>query len=192
MSNLPRSLPLISLAAAMVMVPTGAYAQGDDLPRILTERELDEARGGFVVAGMEISLGAEMRTFLGGELAMRTTLNWEDGGPQTDQWVSAGLEPAAAAALRTGIFANGNLSMSLNGQPLFLANAGQTALLQRTDGRIQNMVFNTASGIDLRQEADISLVVSNYQAFRDAVAPAILMAGMGEAISQSAIGATGR
>ncbi|UVI39580.1 hypothetical protein [Qipengyuania spongiae] len=173
----------------MASTPDPLHAQSDDLPQILTESELAEARGGFVVAGMEIRLGADLRTYLNGELALRTTISWEDDGPKTDQWVSATLAPASALAIG-GILANGNLALNVNGQPMFLANEGQTALLQRTDGQIQNVAFNTASGIDLRQEADISLAVANYQMFRDAMAPAILMSGLGDAISHAAIGAT--
>lgn len=190
MSGVKRSIFGITAAVGMLVLPTAVLAQTDDLPRILSEQELADARGGFVIAGLELSLGAELRTYLGGELAMRTVVNWNDDGPQSEQWVSALLEPTTAASLGNSLFANGNLRLNLNGQNVFLANDGQTALLQPVDGRLQNMVFNTANGIDLRQEADISLAVSNYQTFREAMAPAILMSGLGEAISQTAIGAT--
>ena len=176
--------PSAILALALVALPAPAFAE--DLPQRLSDEEMAAARGGFTVAGMEISLGAEMRTYLDGQLAMKTIVNWNDDGPTSDQWVSPYLQPATASALA------GGLAMNVNDQPVFLANDGQTALLQRIDGRLQNLTFNTASGIDLRQEADISIAVSNYQAFQNAMAPSILMSGLADAISQSSIASMNR
>ena len=182
--------PSAILALALVALPAPAFAE--DLPQRLSDEEMAAARGGFTVAGMEISLGAEMRTYLDGQLAMKTIVNWNDDGPTSDQWVSPYLQPATASALAGGLFSNGRLAMNVNDQPVFLANDGQTALLQRIDGRLQNLTFNTASGIDLRQEADISIAVSNYQAFQNAMAPSILMSGLADAISQSSIASMNR
>lgn len=177
----------------MLVAPIATHArEGDDRPRLLSDEEMSEARGGFTINGLEVSLGAEMRTYLGGELVLRTIVSWEDSGPQSEQWVSPLLQPVDAAAMRAGLLANGNLQMSVNSQPVYLTNEGQTALLQRVDGRLQNMIFNTASGTDLRQEADISLSIANYQDFRTAMAPAIMMSGLADAIAQSALSSIGR
>lgn len=181
------------VASAMLLAPTATEAREDDnLPQLMSEAELGEARGGFSLNGLEIRLGAEMRTYVGGELVLRTIVSWDDSGPQSDQWVSPVLQPADTSAMRAGLLANGNLRMNLNGQPVFLANEGQTVMVQRVDGRLQNMVFNTASGIDLRQEADISLAIANYQDFRTAMAPAIMMSGLADALAQSALTSIGR
>ncbi|WPZ02607.1 hypothetical protein T8S45_07015 [Blastomonas marina] len=178
---------------AMLVAPIATHArEAGDQPRLLSDEEMSDARGGFTINGLEIRLGAEMRTYLGGELVLRTIVSWEDSGPQSEQWASPLLHPVDAAAMRAGLLANGNLQMSVNSQPVFLTNEGQTALLQRVDGRLQNMIFNTASGTDLRQEAEISLSIANYQDFRTAMAPAIMMSGLADAIAQSALSSIGR
>lgn len=191
-----RAIPLLAAAGLATLLPCGEPVSARERPgdeaRLLSTQELAEARGGFVIAGLEISLGADLRTYLGGELAMQTIVSWKDQTQTEERWVSTALTPVTAASLENGLLANGRLTMNVNGQEVFLANDGQTALLQRVDGRLQNIALNTASGIDLRQEADISIAVANYQAFREAIAPAIVMSGLGEALSQTAIGATGR
>lgn len=176
---------------AAFALPVSAQETPPDLPRLLTMEEMAEARGGFTIAGLEVNLGADLRTYLDGELVMQTIVTWENDGPNSQRWVSDLLTPASASGLENGLLGNGSLAMNINGQEVFLANDGQTALMQQVDGGLQNLAFNTASGIDLRQEADISLAISNYQAFSDLMAPSILMSGLGEALSLTAVGATG-
>jgi hypothetical protein len=51
-----------------------------DLPidaAMLSDKELGEQRGGFTFQGMEIKLGADIRTFLNGELALHTVISMD-------------------------------------------------------------------------------------------------------------------
>ncbi|MDG5488813.1 hypothetical protein NYR55_09305 [Sphingomonas sp. BGYR3] len=150
---------------------------------------LDAQRGGFVIGGMTISLGADMRTYLNGDLVMQTTVRWQDGGAQTERWVSAALTPATAEQLQTGFIETGTLRLSVGSQPVFLANAGQTALIQRTDGGIQNIVLNTASATAMRQEMDVALDVTGYQPFGDVIGQASLAGNLNDTIARLSISA---
>lgn len=183
-ASLPIALALIAAA------PMPALAGEFPREAMLSAEELSAARAGFTIAGLEITLGADLRTYIDGELALHTTVRWEGDTRTTERWVSDALIPADADAL-DGILANGHITMQLNDQDIFLANDGQTALLQRSDGGLQNLVFNTASGIDLRQEADIAIGLANFEAFQSAIAPSIFMSGLNDAMDWSATGASG-
>ncbi|GMM92716.1 hypothetical protein MTsN3n11_10180 [Qipengyuania sp. MTN3-11] len=184
---------LFAVASAMgllgaVPMPAGA----EELPAAskLNEAELRSARAGFTIQGLEISLGADLRTYLDGELVLHTVVNWIGDQATSSRWVANTLTPADSAALG-GVLANGHITMRLGDEALYLANGGQTALLQRSDGGLQNLIFNTASGVDLRQEADISISVSDLQGFQTAIAPGVLVSGLSEAMGGAAITANG-
>jgi hypothetical protein len=181
-----------ALAVAVAIGVSSPAAAQDELPTnaMLSDEELASARAGFTLAGLEISLGADMRTYVDGELALHTIVSWVGNQHTTERWVSDALTPADADALG-GVLANGHIFMRLNDQPVFLANDGQTALLQRSDGGFQNLVFNTANGVDLVQEADISIGLANFQAFQAAIAPSIFMSGLNDEIAWTSAGATG-
>lgn len=51
---------------------------------------------------------------------------------------------------------------------VLLANNGQTRFIQRTDGTIQNIIVNTASGVALRQQIDARLDIAGFAPFRAA------------------------
>ncbi len=190
MINASKSIAWSTSLALALFLATPAAAEEFPADALMSDEELGAARAGFTLGGLEISLGADLRTYLDGELVLRTIVNWTGGERSSERWASDALTLADADAL-DGMLANGHITMHLNGQDLFLANDGQTALLQRSDGGLQNLVFNTASGIDLRQEADISIGLANFEAFQSAIAPALFMSGINDAINYSAVGATG-
>lgn len=180
-----------SIAIALLLaVPTPALAEEFPLEAMLSKQELKDARAGFTLNGLEITLGADLRTYIDGELVLHTIVQWVGEDQSTVRWVSDSLTPADAEAL-DGVLSNGHIAMRVNDQDIFLANDGQTALLQRSDGGLQNLVFNTANGIDLRQEADIAIGLANFQSFEAAIAPSIFMSGINDAMNWSATGASG-
>jgi hypothetical protein len=71
---------------------------------------------------------------------------------------------------------------------VFLANEGQTALLHRTDGAIQNVIVNRASNIRADQQIDAVLDLENFGPLQDDIANMRVGAALGDMISQPTIG----
>ena len=185
---------LILLPAALLLAANDRVAPttSDELDltalEALNESLLAEERGGFTMNGMTISLGAEFRTYIKDELVLRTTVSWQPEGTTRDEWASAAISQATAEQLRDGILSGNGITMRVGDQSVYLANGGQTALIHRTDGGLQNVLLNTASNTDIRQEADVALDIAGYAAFGGAIADAMRISGLNDAIDQSAIG----
>jgi hypothetical protein len=154
--------------------------------------ELAEQRGGFAIAGMEVRLGAEMRTYLNGDLVLRTVVNWDTMGATTTQMASAALTQSSMEALQAGFATGGSVSLKIGDTPVYLANSGQTALAQRTDGAIQNIILNTASNLALTQQTDATIDISGYQAFHTSITNSRLSDALGGALGNMMIGAATR
>lgn len=197
-------LPTIAgtaLAVQTVPLPAGVQslpseppiARQDELAGLetLSDAELAEQRGGFNWEGVDVQLGAEIRTYLNGELALQTNISWTPEGAQTSQWVSAILTPAAAAQLQAGILTSGGITMRVGDESVFLANDGQTAILHRTEGVLQNVLINRASNITGRQEVDAALDLGNFGQFQDRLTDLRIGQAVGDAVGLATIGSLG-
>ena len=143
-------------------------ADDNDLPasrQTLSDEELAEQRGGFTFQGMQIAFGADIRTYLDGELALHTTVSWTDAGAHTTQTVFGSLNQASADQLRAGILTSGGMTMRVGEASVFLANEGRTALIHRTDNGLQNILVNTANNVNATQLVDATLDITGYEAF---------------------------
>ncbi|MHA3841545.1 hypothetical protein ACX0GZ_10025 [Sphingomonas aestuarii] len=186
-------LSLLVVPVGLMLTANGGPAPSDggelDLAALeaLDETLLAEQRGGFTMNGMTVSLGAEFRTFLEGELVLRTTVSWRPEGMTREEWASAAISQATAEQLRDGVLSGNGITMRVGDQSVYLANDNRTALVHRTDGGLQNMVINTASNTNIRQEADITLDVAGYSAFGTAIGDAMRLAGINDAIDQAAL-----
>lgn len=157
----------------------------------IPDQELAEQRGGFSWEGVEIGLGAEVRTYLNGQLALQTNISWTPTGANTTQWVSAALTPADAAQLQAGILTSGGITMRVGDESVFLANDGQTAILHRTEGSIQNVLINRANNVVASQEVDAMLDLGNFSQFQDRVTDVRWGQAIGDALGQATIGSLG-
>lgn len=132
---------------------------------IVTDAELANLRGGFTIGGLNIALGADIKTFLNGQLALHTVMSWDDQAITQTHVISGGLTMADAGNLRDQVLASGNIRMQIGNAPIYLANNGQTAITHRTDGTLQNILVNTASNVNIRQEVNATLDVGGYAGF---------------------------
>lgn len=186
-------LSLLVVPVGLMLTANGGPTPSDggelDLAALeaLDESLLAEQRGGFTMNGMTVSLGAEFRTFLEGELVLRTTVSWRPEGMTREEWASAAISQATAEQLRDGVLSGNGITMRVGDQSVYLANDNRTALVHRTDGGLQNMVINTASNTNIRQEADVTLDVAGYSAFGTAIGDAMRLAGINDAIDQAAL-----
>lgn len=200
--SMPAAAPLvIELAPAEVEIELAPPlpARGEDIRELdlariepVADEELADQRGGFSWGGMEINLGADLRTYLDGELALQTLVSWDASGSTTSQFVSGALTPADAAQLRAGMLSTGAITMRVGDADIFLANDGQTALLHRVDGPVQNILLNTASNTALRQEIDVQLGLAGYEGFRSDVIDARIIGQLHSMIADTTIGALSR
>jgi hypothetical protein len=154
---------------------------GDDVA-IVPDDDLDEQRGGFVWNGVQVSLGANIKTYLNGELALQTTLNWNADGYVATQYVSGALTPLALANIQPGVRLPNNVPNLIANGSAFLANEGQTLIIQRTDGSLTNMLINTANNISAQQQIDATIDLSGMQAFQSNLASDMFANALGDSL----------
>ena len=183
-----RRRSLILASAWLIAGAAPAFAASDELDdlEVVSDAELAQQRGGFAIAGMEVSLGAEIRTFLDNQLVLQTNVSWTPTGAVTTQVVSGALTEVTAAELQAGILNSGGISMRVGDDSVFLANQGQTALVHRTEGGLQNVLVNTANEVAIRQEVDAVLDLGGVADFQ-----ADMMADrVSDALADMSVGAT--
>lgn len=157
---------------------------------VLSDEVLAMQRGGFAFQGMVIAFGADIRGFVNDELALRTIVSWTPQGSTIERFVSPALTAVDAAQIQGGILTSGGITMRVGDESVFLANNGQTALIQSTDA-IQNVMINTASNVSLNQQVDAVLDISGYEGFRDALASTRMSDAIGAVMGAQTVGALG-
>lgn len=167
---------LVGSAFAQSAEDHGSFSSAAQVDR-LSDDELSEQRGGFSWQGLDVQFGAEIRSYIGDELVMLTNVTWTGAANEVQRTVSDSLTEVPSDQLGT-MFVNG-LQIRPGSESVFVANQGQTAFIQRTDGVIQNIIANVASNVDLRQEVDVKLDIANYGPFQDS----ILASRIGAALS---------
>ena len=184
--------PAVALLAFVNPVAVQAQsAAATDLPILVSEDELDELRGGFAWSGLDINFGADIRTYVDGNLVLQTVLNWTDNGAEIMQIAADGLTPAAASQLQNGILSNGNIRMKVGESPVYLLNDGRTAISHQTGSGVQNMLINTAIGLNSVQEVNATIDLGGYQDFSSTLMRDRLGNALDDVAGQAAIGALG-
>lgn len=158
-----RTLATLALAfSAVVSSPRRVHAE-DWLP--LSDSGLKAIRGGFLIGGVQFDFGAVLSTYVGGQLALQTTLNWTPDGvvasassPDAPQKLSP--DQAAAALASLGLSAK-----TLSGAVVLKGAGGVTALVQQADARqLTSLIANTADGQSVRQDTTLTLTLPGFQA----------------------------
>jgi hypothetical protein len=183
---------ILLLAFAPVLLAAGEPKEADPLLGAMTvsDEVLAAQRGGFAFQGMVIAFGADIRSFVNDELALRTIISWTPQGQSIERYVSPALTAVDAAQIQGGILTSGGITMRVGNEQVFLANNGQTALVQSTDA-IQNVLINTASNVSLNQQVDAVLDLSGYEGFRDTLATTRLSDAIGSVMGAQTVGALG-
>jgi hypothetical protein len=149
-------------AAAAFCFPVSSAAAADFFRGwpVVPDPELDDLRGGFLVAdGVAFYLGAVVRTTVNGELVLETVVNWTPQGPLITQSAAPGLSPATVADLKEAAARTGlDLSSLSGGSDVILLNDGATAVAHRFDiAGLENILVNEANGQDIRQDTAVTL-----------------------------------
>lgn len=183
---------LLLMCAPVLLAASAPSSTGDPLATapVLADETLAEQRGGFTFQGMRISFGADIRSYVNDELALRTVVSWTPDGSSIERFVSPSLTAVDAAQIQGGILTSGGIRMRVGDESVFLANNGRTALVHDAKA-MQNVLINTASNVTLSQQVDATLDVSGYEGFRNALATTRLSDVIGAAVGASTVGALG-
>lgn len=157
-------LGLVS-AMALFAASTPAHADaawGDDI-EVMADDEMSGMRGGLAVGGIEIGLGATITSTVNGVPVLTTTLTWTDAGAAMEQVLSGvgqnikDLSDEQRDALGLG-------GMSDVGGVVIDGPDGVTAFAHNvTDGALQNIIINSATGRDLGQDVDVTLTLPGFE-----------------------------
>lgn len=159
------------LASAALCAAPAAHAADFGDAEVVADEELQDMRGGFIVAGgYQIDFGAIVRTFVDGELALETLLSWSEAGAVIER--SYGQVGQPLNELANDAQSQLNLpGLSTGGSGIVLSDGqGATALIHRViDGAFQNFVINDASGRDIRQEIELTITLPGFEASQDII-----------------------
>jgi hypothetical protein len=153
-------------AVAFAALSAPAFAQdagwGDDI-EVMADEELDDLRGGFTVGGININFGATVTTILNGVPVLTTNITVTDAGRIVDQTM------ADVGQTLEEIGEEGREALGLDGLGDDAAGIiiddedGVTALVHNvTEGALQNIIVNTATGRDIAQDIDITLDLPGF------------------------------
>jgi hypothetical protein len=146
-------------ATAPARADTEAWADIE----VMDDAEMSDLRGGIAIGpGLDVGFGAVVTTTVNGMPALQTTLTWSNTGAFVTETVGAAgqalntLTPAQRDALGVG-----NLGGA--GGVVIEDEQGVTALVHNvTEGSLQNIILNNASGRDLSQHVDVTLTLPGF------------------------------
>ena len=164
-----RALLLSGLFLALLSTPAFADEDwGQDI-EVMSAGDLEAHRGGFAFGNLNFNFGATVTTLVNGVPALVTTLTWTDVGAFVEQTVGqvgqniSDMTPEQLDALGlTGLNGLGGVVIE--------DEAGVTALVHNiTDGSLQNIIINNATGRDLAQQIDVTLTLPGFELIQNAL-----------------------
>jgi hypothetical protein len=164
-----RALLLSGVFFAALAAPAWADdGWGEDI-EVMDVEELDVHRGGFMVAGINFNFGATITTLVNGVPALTTSLTWTDVGAFVEETIGEVGENINTLTdeqrVELGIDGLENA-----GGVIIADEAGVTALVHNvTEGSLQNIIINNATGRDLTQEIDVTVTLPGFELIQDAL-----------------------
>jgi hypothetical protein len=153
--------------AAPAWADDGGWGDGVE---VMSDEDMDAHRGGFEIAGLEINFGATITTLVNGTPALTTTLTWTDVGAVVEETIGAiGQDIGAMSDAQRGALGIDGLENA--GGVVIADEAGVTALVHNvTEGALQSIIVNNATGRDLTQDIDVTLTLPGFELIQDALA----------------------
>jgi len=164
-----RAALLSAVAFAALSPPAWADSGWGEGIEVMAEDELEAHRGGFEIAGLDINFGAVVTTFSNGVPVLTTTLTWTDAGAIIDQTVG-NIGQSIDELTDDQLTALGLEDLDGLGGVVIEDEDGVTALVHNiTEGALQNIIINSATGRDLRQEIDVTLEIPGFDLMQDSL-----------------------
>ncbi|MCX7360116.1 MAG: hypothetical protein NT015_18500 [Alphaproteobacteria bacterium] len=158
-----RALLLCGIFLAALSTPAFADETWAEDVEVMSADDMDAHRGGFEIGNLNFNFGATVTTLVNGVPALVTNLTWTDVGAFVDQTVGqvgqniSDMTPEQLNALGLG-------GVSGLGGVVIEDEAGVTALVHNlTDGSLQNIIINNATGRDLAQKIDVTLTLPGFE-----------------------------
>ncbi|MNE13655.1 hypothetical protein D3C80_1064970 [compost metagenome] len=186
-----------SLAQLYVEQTSPVAALASEGPQALSDEELSGLRGGFLTTnGFTFGFGVVIRSYVDDRLALETRMTWTPTGPVTQQTRGdvpgmTDLASALTSLLNSGIDLR-NLGGTSGGVAL-VGGDGATALIHNvTSGQLQNLIVNSASNRDLRQDMELNLYLPDLAAMQAASSAHARAAQLTYDLNTSLVGSLGR
>jgi hypothetical protein len=149
--------------------PAAASAAWGEGVQVMDDAEMSDLRGGIrLPGGVDVNFGAVITTYSDGVPALQTLLTWTDTGAFVTQTLGSlgqsldSLTPEQRTAMGLDSLAG------LSGVVIADAN-GVTALAHNvSEGSLQNIIINNATGRDLSQTVEVTLQIPNFDATQNA------------------------
>jgi hypothetical protein len=165
------------LAASDEAVPEWMRADPLRDSRAIGADDLEEMRGGFSIAGLDMELGASVRTYFNGVQVIETLINISPGSTTTTTTQLADMPGLTVVVgddydtLAGLVMGEADLAgLRGAGGAVLKDESGVTAALSRiTPDQFLGVVANTASGRDVRLEMSIDVTIRNFSDFQQQV-----------------------
>lgn len=154
-----------ALFAGALIAPTPACADGwGDGVDVISDNDMEDLRGGFDIPriGITVNFGATVTTIMNGVPVLTTNITWTDAGAIVDQTM-ANVGVSLDQMTEEGRAALGLGGLTGAGGVVVQDGSGITALVHNvTEGALQNIVINTATGRNIEQEIDVTLELPGF------------------------------
>lgn len=166
MRRRPSLRAMLFTAAAFTALATPAYADDSawsDGIEVMADDEMGEMRGGFAIGNLNINFGATVTTILNGIPVLTSTLTITDTGAIVNQTIAdVGSSIDDMSTEQLDALGLGGLGEDAAGI-VIEDESGVTALVHNvTEGALQNIIVNTATGRDIAQDIEITLDLPGF------------------------------